>query len=144
MEVPADRAHDPREQAEWFERLPEHARGELRDLWRRAELSEAEAKKLRFRVRRRYVAESLLLFLVAAAMPPFTGHPLVVAVVGTSVGAVASLLRAGPFLYCVVGAVGSALAFGPWQFFALCFVASGSAALGAIHEFQRADRTEPL
>jgi hypothetical protein len=77
-------------------------------------------------------------------MPPFTGHPLVVPTVGAIMGALASLLGAGPFLYCLLGAIGSAVAFGPWQFFALCFVASGAAALGAIHEFQRADRSEPL
>ena len=45
--TPTDRAHDPREHEEWFLRLPEHGKQEMRRLWRNQEGHTPERRERR-------------------------------------------------------------------------------------------------
>jgi len=140
---------DAREQADWFERLPEHAKSEFRERWR-AESGRSE--KLRERRRStdvRYLVEGVLLF---AGLEFFffglgAGRLLLLVLPGGLLGWICSRIRANRWTYVLVavafyfGVYGLLGLFAVGHFIVFVCVA---AALGFTHEMLRADGSEGL
>jgi hypothetical protein len=151
LEVPADRLDDPRELAEAFARLPEHAKAELRDRWRGAEGAREEQRTRRKETKHRWVLEgAALLFVAVALLQTPTRLGLVVAVaVGAVVGGAGALVKPGPLLYGLLFAAVFALFGVVTGFGSVLFTAAGipivfgiAAALAVAHRLQRFDSTE--
>jgi len=146
-ELPEDRVDDPREHAEWFRRLPESARDELRDRWRAAERRGASVVERRRDTWRRYVLECVVLFWLAVVVyGPWSFVSLVVATfVGAAAGAAAARLRAGAHRYPWLVASGY-LVFtvltGYFHLLAFLGIVSFAALLGFSHEQMRQDGRE--
>jgi hypothetical protein len=149
--VPEDRLDDPRELAPSFARLPDHAKEDLRNRWRRQEGVHAEQVVRRKDTTHRWVAEGAAIFFVAVAllqMPTRLGL-VVAAAVGAGLGAVASRLKPGPLVYGFFFAAVYAL-FGAfsgfknlvWGIISIPIVFGVAAALATTHRLQRFDRTE--
>jgi len=145
--IPADRAHDPREHAEAFLRLPDDAKDDLRDRWRIAEGQTDRMKGLRKNSIRGYVIEMAVTFVIFNAFV-ILFHPivlLVALVVGGLTGWVAGRFRAGTSLYPAIAGCGYVvmmlLGAGANPFAALSIV-SLTALLGYSHSMRRFDQTE--
>jgi len=151
VDVPEDRAHDPREQEAWFQRLPPHAREELREERRAADRRSASRKGRRKSTTKAYVLESIVLFLVlegafmGATVPSF----LAAIVFGAAAGTLCALVRATTIFYGAVF-LGAYLGFGALagsMHVAYYFISSPlplclGAALGRIHMLERFDGSE--
>ncbi|MFI5402051.1 MAG: hypothetical protein ACHQ1G_03870 [Planctomycetota bacterium] len=140
-----------REQAEWFARLPEHAKEELRDRWRAQEGVRGDQVLRRKETSYRWVAEGAVLFFLAVAvlqMPSRLGL-ILAAVIGAAIGRVAALVKPPPLLYGVVFAAVYAV-FGAFSGFrnfvfgvlSIPIVFGVAAALGTTHRLQRFDSSE--
>jgi len=138
---------DAREEAEWFQRLPEHAKSEFRERWR-AERGRSEKQLERHRRSEvRYMVEGVLLFagLEFLFFGLSAGRLLVLAVPGVLLGWICSRIRANRWTYAGVGVVFYLVLYGLLGLFAvghfivfLCV----AAALGFTHEMLRADGSE--
>ena len=93
-EIPEDREHDLREQEEWFHRLPEHAREEMRDRWRAQQAGTQKVRETRRLTTKRYVAEgaAIAAFCAVLAGSGFFGL-ILAALVGGVMGAIARAAR---------------------------------------------------
>ena len=142
-EIPEDRLHDPREHSEFFQGLPEHAKEEFRDRWRRDEGRHEEIRDLRRYTWKLHIGEMVACFVFFHIFG-ILHHPLifVVAVVaGGLTGAVAAALRAGPLLYPVIAGVGYVLSGGLNPFAAVGLVSLASL-LGFVHRLRRFEGLE--
>ncbi|MHC4954243.1 MAG: hypothetical protein ACYTGZ_10155 [Planctomycetota bacterium] len=146
-EIPEDRAHDAREHAEEFQRLPEEAKDDLRDRWRRAEGQTVRMKTLRRYSIRGYVIEMMVTFVFFHFFV-ILFHPWILPVaivIGGLTGWVAAKLRAGTSLYPAITFAGYLLMVmlgaGANPFAALSLV-SLSALLGYSHTMRRFDQAE--
>ena len=145
-EIPLDREHDPREQAEAFQRLPEAAKEEIRDAWRRADGTHVEMRLLRRDSIRAYVIEMAVLF-VFFELFTLLRHPFVMlpaALIGALTGWAAGKLRAGQTSYPFISGAGYVLLTligAGGNVFAFVALISLSSLLGFSHQMQRADRT---
>ena len=63
-----DREHDLREQEEWFHRLPEHAREEMRDRWRAQEAGTQKVRETRRLTTKRHVVEGAAIAAFCAVL----------------------------------------------------------------------------
>jgi len=142
-EIPEDRLHDPREQSEFFHGLPEEAKEEFRERWRREEGRHEEIRALRRYTWKLHVAEMVGCFVFFHVFG-ILHHPviLVVAVVaGALTGTVAAATRAGPLLYPVIAGVGYVLSGGLNPFAAVGLVSLASM-LGFVHRLRRFEGME--
>lgn len=151
--TPEDRAHDPREQEEWFQRLPEHAKREFREKWSEKEAFVPAHRAKRARTLKRHVLEGAIFFPIVYWMyfPLYFGGFIRALVVGAGLGFVAWRMRAGPHQWGLLGGlayvlfhywfVGSLL-FGFGAVFGLVVFTFGSAAIGVGHVLHRYDMTE--
>jgi hypothetical protein len=144
--IPEDRVHDPREQEEWFQRLPPHAQEEARDRWRDDEDESEERKRRRHDTTMRYLIEGVLLFsgtlFFFRSISFVTSLTAIVA--GVAMGAVWRHLRMGQWGFTMVAGIFYFLYFGifglnPFEFITFITLAAG---MGAMHEFQRYDGSE--
>ena len=149
-EIPEDRIADPREQEEWFCRLPAHGREELRRRWRIAEGISAEYRDTRQRTTRGYAIEGAVFFaifdLLVVFVTNFRGVRFLLAViVGAAFGWVVRRLYLARFGYAALAAALYCLIYGKFilllPFHFVMFIGFATL-LGAQHEFQRADRSE--
>lgn len=144
---PPVREPDAREDADWFERLPEHAKQEYRARWHGESDRDAERLERRKASQVRYMIEGFLLF-VLLEFSFFGMHVtrlFTLAVPGLALGWLAHRIRANIWkyvlvaipIYVVVYAALGALALGHFIVF-VCLAAT----LGFTHEMLRADGTE--
>jgi len=153
--IPEDRAHDPREQEEWFLRLPEHAKQEFRERWSREEQHHPEFHAKRLRTIRQYVGEGAFFFSVIFLFFFHTsvGDWAKAIVVGAGFGLAAWKVRAGPYQYAILGCLGYLLFH--WMFsgsllgmadmrsiFAWVATTFCASAIGVGHVLNRYDMTE--
>jgi len=146
VEIPEDRAHDPREQEPWFLRLPPEARDELRVRWRRAEGTSGERLRRRRDTVLAWVAEAVLLLWF---LTYFAWRALPVAlVVGAAMGLLGWRAKLGHIAYGWLGAIafviviavsGTASIASLWGFVLAAFL---SALLAQTHRLQRFDGSE--
>ena len=146
-EIPLDRAHDPREEAEAFQRLPESMKDELRDRWRDVEGCSVKMRALRRFSIKSYVIEMMAVFAFFElfAMLRHFWIFLPALAVGAVTGYVAGKLRAGPSSYPWIAGVGYvllSLTGAGSNLFAWVAIVSISALLGYSHTLKRFDRTE--
>ena len=146
-EIPLDRAHDPREEAEAFQRLPEAMKEELRDRWRRAEGTHVEMRALRRNSIKSYVVEMAATFAFFELFAMFRNFWIVLPAiaVGAATGYVAGKLRAGPSSYPWIAGIGYillSLTGAGRNLFAWVAIVSLSTLLGFSHTMKRFDRTE--
>mgnify|MGYP006969366751 FL=1 len=138
---------DPREEAEWFRRLPEHAKEEYRERWRleggREELRHARRRSTEVR----YLVEAVL-FLAVLEFLFFSlsaKRLMLLAVPGIAMGWVCHRIKANRWTYTMVALVPYLVLYGipsldaPW-FLVIYLGCAG--ALGFTHEMQRADGSE--
>ena len=150
QEIPEDREHDPREQAEWFCRLPEHAREEYRDRWREQEGGTQKVRETRRQTTKRYLAEGAAITAFCAILVGSGFVALILAaLVGGAMGAIARALRLVRFGYAALAAVTYPLLFGlplsaagAFQLFHGVIFVTLFAMAGAMHELQRFDSSE--
>ena len=143
---PEPPVYDPREAADWFQRLPEHAQEETRRAWEKRDgTTAAHVQRLR-RLYLRYAAESAGLFAFVQLWPYFPwARGLIGALVGAAVGVAAARFRAGAGLYIVLGGIGYLLGVPVgcgFHLFGYVFLLSCCGALGVMHQLQRGDGTE--
>ncbi len=146
-EIPLDRAHDPREEAEAFRRLPESMKDELRDRWRDVEGTSDTMRTLRRNSIKSYVIEmaAVFAFFELFAMLRHFWIFLPALAVGAVTGCVAGKLRAGPSSYPWIAGVGYVLLSftgAGSNLFAWVAIVSISSLLGYSHTLKRFDRTE--
>jgi hypothetical protein len=145
--APPVREPDPREQAEWFRNLPDHAKEEFRERWRIQEGRAERQVERRRSTEVRYLVEGVMLFAVLEFFffGLSAGRLLLLAVPGIALGWICYRIRAGcwryvavaaPFHLAVYGALGLIMV---GHFIVFVCVA---AALGFTHEMLRADGTE--
>ena len=144
---PPVRDPETREEAEWFQRLPEHAKEEFRARWR-VEGGRTERQIERRRgTEVRYLIEAIMLFAVLEFLffGLGVGRLLLLAVPGLALGWICNKIRADrwryvgvavPIYFAVYGAFGL---FAVGHFIVFICVA---AALGFTHEMLRADGSE--
>ena len=146
--TPEERAHDPREHQEWFLRLPEHFKEELRRLWRGSEDATAQHRERRTRTTNRYLIEGVAFFVIVYwVFYPFGAYGLLLtAVTGLVVGCANAYLRAGAYQYgwvCAIGYAVFGLMFLGWlSIFPFLFSTCGGTVLGVGHTLNRQDFTE--
>ena len=105
-EIPEDREHDPREQEEWFHRLPEQAREEMRDRWRAHEHGTQKVRETRRLTTKRYVTEGAAIAAFCAVLVGAGIFGLILAaLVGGVMGAIARAARLTRFGYGALAAV---------------------------------------
>jgi hypothetical protein len=99
---------ESREQEDWFQRLPEHAKEDMRERWERSAFHNDEIKHRCARTRRRYVLEATAWFVIVFWMfHVWTWDgALLAAAAGSVVGLMAFFIRAGVFHYGPLGALG--------------------------------------
>jgi hypothetical protein len=151
VDVPEDRLDDARELAPSFARLPDHAKAELRDLWRRQEGVHGEQRERRKETSHRWAAEGagLLLVSVALLMMPTRLELLLAGVLGAALGYAASRLKPSP-LMCGFVFAAAYVAFGgctgfrnfAYGILSIPIVLCLAAALATTHRIQRFDSTE--
>ncbi len=147
-DLPEDRVGDPREEQEWFQRLPEHAKEEMRDRWRG---QERQLDRIRQRSKEsivRYAVEGaaiLPLFEIVFFSPGWLRIGASI-LAGALMGLVCALTRAGQYRYLLVGPpffLGMRLLFGFGPFILEAFGAvlyvSLSALLGFSHDLRKAE-----
>jgi len=141
-------SHDPREEQEWFQRLPPHAQEELRSGWE-AQRGKSEAQRKRARgMTARYLLEGAITFAAVEAV--FTTvapvHLLYAVAAGAVAGGVARALMAGAWLYGAIALVvycffsGLTLGLVGMTNAIVCVVLCTAA--GRMHELQRSDGSE--
>ncbi|MHC4932649.1 MAG: hypothetical protein ACYTGV_10725 [Planctomycetota bacterium] len=146
-EISGQESDDPREREEWFLRLPEHAKREMRERWS-AQAGRSVAQKARRRsTTRRYLVEGVALFVLPLlSFYPFTAQTFFLAVaVGLGVGFVAARIRAGAYRYSGVAVAGFAaftLAIGWVNIFAAFWYVGIGCLLGIGHTLQMFDGSE--
>jgi len=146
-QIPLDREHDPREEAEAFQRLPEEAKEEIREVWRRQEGTHEDMRMLRRYSIRGYVIEMACVF-VFFELFAMLRHPFVIipaAIIGAATGWVAAKVRAGQSSYPFIAGVGYILLSctgAGMNFFAGVAIVSLSTMLGFSHTIRRFDRWE--
>ncbi|MHC4956817.1 MAG: hypothetical protein ACYTGN_00480 [Planctomycetota bacterium] len=138
---------ESREKADWFQRLPEHAKDEMRERWERSAIHNEDIAERRARTRRRYVVEAAVWFVIVFWMfhPWSWGDAALAAAAGSVVGLVAFFIRAGTFHYAPLGALGYllfAIAYGYVSIFPFILCTVGSSALGVSHMLNRYDFVE--
>jgi hypothetical protein len=146
-EIPLDRAHDPREEAEAFQRLPESMKDELRDRWRDVEGSSDTMRALRSYSIKSYVLEMMAVFAFFELFAMLRHFWIFVPalVVGALTGYVAGKLRAGTSSYPWIAGVGYvllSLTGAGSNIFAWVAIVSIASLLGYSHTLKRFDRTE--
>lgn len=151
LAVPEDRIEDPRERVEWFTRLPDHAKEELRDRWRAQEGVHGEQVVRRKDTSHRWAAEGAGLFFLSVALllMPTRLELLLGAVLGAAIGYTASRVKPSPLVYGLVVSA-AYLAFGACTGFRNLVFGILSAplilcvamALSMTHKIQRFDSTE--
>lgn len=142
-EIPEDRLHDPREESEFFQGLPEKAKEEMRERWRKDEGYHEEIQELRRYTWKLHMAE-MAGFFVFFHIFSILAHPamiLVALLVGALTGALAAWLRAGPLLYPFIAGLGY-VASGGWNPFALVGLVSLASMLGFVHRMRRFEGLE--
>ena len=136
------------EDEEWYQRLPDHAKEEMRLVWEKRMGHSQEQDERRRRTTRRYLIEGVALFVVTIWL--FYSVNLVVlliaALVGGGVGALVSWRRARTYQYMLISGLGY-VAFialvGGWpSIFPFLFMICGGALLGLGHQLNRFDFTE--
>lgn len=151
LEVPEDRMADPREVAPSFARLPDHAKTELRDRWRKQEGVHGEQRERRKDTSHRWAAEGAGLFFLSVALllMPTRLELLLAAALGAALGYGASRVKPSPLVYGL--AVSAAyLAFGActgfrnlvFGIFSAPLILCVAMALAMTHRIQRFDSTE--
>jgi hypothetical protein len=146
-EVSVQESDDPREREEWFLRLPEHAKAEMRGRWS-AQAGRSVAQKARRRsTTLRYLIEGMALFVLPLlSFYPLTAHTLLLAVaVGLGVGFVAARIRAGVYRYSGVAIAGFlvfTLAIGWVNILAAFWFVGIGCLLGVGHTLQKFDGSE--
>jgi hypothetical protein len=140
-----------RERAEWFARLPEHAKEELRDRWLAQEGVRGDQVLRRKETAYRWVVEGAVLFFLAVALlqTPSRLGLILAAVIGAAIGRVAALVKPPPLLYGVAFSAVYAM-FGAFSGFrglvfgilSVPIVLGLAAALGTTHRLQRFDSSE--
>lgn len=140
-----------RERAEWFARLPDHAKEEIRDRWRAQEGVRGHQVQRRKETSHRWVVEGAALFFLSVAilqMPSRLGLVLA-AVIGGAIGRVAALVKPGPLVYGIVFSAACAIfaAFSGFRnlvcgIISIPIVFGLAAALGTTHRLQRFDSSE--
>lgn len=151
VEVPADRLEDARELAPSFARLPDHAKAEMRDRWRKQEGVHGEQVLRRKDTSHRWAAEGAGLFFLSAALLllPTRLELLLAAVLGAAIGYAASRVKPTPLVYGLVVSA-AYLLFGACTGFSNLVYGILSAplilcvamALAMTHKVQRFDSTE--
>lgn len=151
FETPEDRAGDAREEAEWFQRLPDHAKEDLRERWRTQEGEGRHQKKRRKRTTRVYVVESTVIFLLLEILlhSPTWISALAAPLFGAATGLAAGLLRSnGPTYaslfsagYLLFGATAGGRHFAYYLLSVLIVLCIGSA-LGVSHRLQKFDGSD--
>ncbi|MGQ0612309.1 MAG: hypothetical protein ACT4PV_00965 [Planctomycetaceae bacterium] len=145
----ASAPRDPREGQEWFLRLPQEAREELRDAWRTQAEGERDLARRFRRTLGRTVLELCALFLFAELLlgaPPSAGSALAALAAGALTGVGCAFLRPGQFPMMVAVLPGHLLVrvlFG-WggvlsESCTLILLMPIAALLGLSHEMRRAD-----
>jgi len=142
-EIPEDRLHDPREESEFFQGLPEEAKEEFRERWRKEEGRHEKSRELRNYTWKIHMAEMAGCFVFFHMFAIFANPWMLPAaiVAGAATGAAAALLKAGTTLYPVLAAVGYA-ASGGRNPFALLALVSLAAMIGYMHRLRRFEGTE--
>lgn len=146
--TPEDRAHDPREHQEWFLRLPEHGKDEMRKFWQAAEGETRHQRERRIRTTRRYLIEGVVFFVVVFWLfYRFRADGLLLAAaIGLAVGCANAFLRAGAYKYgwvCAIGYVSFGLLYmGGLSIFPFLFSTCCGTVLGVAHTLNRYDFTE--
>lgn len=145
--IPEECGDDPREYEDWFLRLPEFAKDEMRQRWR-AQAGFRDASIARFkRTRKRYMIEALVVFLLSDILLwVLSGDLLFVgALVGLAVGYVAFTVRAGTYTYATLGMVGYIvfnMMTGWWNIVSMVWILCSCTVLGMSHQLQRFDGSE--
>ncbi|MCZ6572026.1 MAG: hypothetical protein O7C98_02545 [Planctomycetota bacterium] len=147
-DLPEDRVGDPREEQEWFQRLPEHAKEEMRERWRG---QERHLDRIRQRSKEsivRYAVEGaaiLPLFEIIFFSPGWVRFGASI-IAGALMGLVCALTRAGQYRYLLIGPpffLGMRLLFGFGPFILEAFGAvlyvSLSALLGFSHDLRKTE-----
>lgn len=142
-EIPEDRLHDPREESEFFQGLPEEAKEEFRDRWRREEGRHEEVRELLRYTWKVYIAEMAGCFVFFHVFGILHSPVifLVAVVAGGLTGAVAAAAHAGPLLYPVIAGVGYVLS-GGFNPFAAVGLVSLASMLGFVHRLRRFEGME--
>ena len=141
------REHDPREEADWFQRLPEHAKEEFRERWRVVAGRTEQQIDRRRSTEVRYLVEGVMLFALLEFL--FIGlsatRLLLLMVPGLALGWICHKIRADRWRYVAVALPLYFAVYGIFGLFAIVhfivFVCV-AAGLGLSHELQRADGTE--
>jgi len=138
---------DPRESADWFRRLPEHAQEDMRQRWKIAAGASRRQIERRKATEIRYLVEAVILFAVCEWMlVGLTISRLFLLVVpGVALGWICHKIRADRWRYPLVAVAFYVATYGllgmyaPWHFVVfVCF----ASAIGFSHEMQRADGSE--
>lgn len=149
--VPEDRMDDPRERSEPFARLPDHAKEELRDLWRGQEGVRGDQVVRRKETALRWVLEGAGLFYGAVWLfqTPSQLGLMIAGALGGAIGLGAARAKPAPLVYglvfCTAYALFGAVSGSSSGFFAILsvpMVFGAAAALGVTHRIQRFDSTE--
>jgi len=157
--VPEDRVGDPRENEDWFRRLPAPMQDELRERWRHEEGAGARQRARRHRNVRLYALESAVVYvLLMAVFAAFRFDVLVFAAAfGAGAGALSAVLRLATPAFAAVffaGFTAAVLLSGlftdastnPGSFlhavFLSIFTLGIGSALGLSHRLQRFDGSE--
>lgn len=149
--VPDDRMDDPREQEEWFTRLPEHAKEDFREAWRVQEGEGRHQKMRRKHTTHHYVIEMAAVNAVLAIVldsPTFLGL-LFAAGFGAVAGLAAAALRASNNVYAFFlvfawlswGAFFGQLHFA-YRMISLLIVVGIGMAIGATRRMQKFDGSQ--
>jgi hypothetical protein len=144
---PPVREPDAREEADWFQRLPEHAKEEYRARWNDSDGLDSQRVERRKASQARYVIEAFALFVLLefAFFGIHVTRLFTLAVPGLALGWIAHRVRANiwkyvavaiPIYLVVYGTLG-VLMIGHFIVF-VCLAAT----LGFTHEMLRADGTE--
>lgn len=150
-DIPDDRAHDAREQIEWFQKLPEHAKDDIRDAWCRQDGEHRLQKERRRHTSKVYVWEAAAAFVLLefVLMSPSFMNLIVALLFGAAAGALTALFRSSAGSYCLVFTtfyIAFGLTGGSQHIFYYVLggiiVACVGAALGRVHTLQRFDGTE--
>jgi len=145
--IPEECCDDPREFEDWFLRMPEFAKDEMRVRWRAQAGHLKAAIERRKRTRKRYLTEGVIVFLVSdilfwviAGDMPFLG-----VLIGLAVGFVAFQVRAATYTYASLGVIGYvmlSLLTGWWNIVSLVWILCSCTVLGMSHQMQRFDGSE--
>ncbi len=150
-DIPEDRAHDAREQVEWFQKLPEHAKEDIRDAWRRADGEHRLQRERRRHTSKVYVWEAAVAFVVLelVLMSPNFMNLVLALIFGAVAGALTALFRSSAGSYCIIFtsfyiAFGLTSGSNHFAYYVLggVIVACIGAMLGRMHTLQRFDGTE--